>query len=748
MRIRRRLAVLLTAAVLAVPAALPVWNALHPVHRWSDPATWGGRIPTAGASVRIAAGETVMLDVQPPPLERLVVDGTLLVPDRDLTLRAGGIFVRGTFRAGTPAQPITHRVSILLDSAGSDGGAFTVNAGGRLLLAGAPVTSWTKLRSTALPGSHTIAVDDTAGWKAGDRIAIAPSGFDVNETEERTIASVDGASVALAVPLRFRHWGTAADGVDERAEVGLLSRSIVVRSASAGGDGGHVIVLHDGALRADSVEFSGLGKRGRKGFYPVHFHLAGDGRASYVVNSSVDRSNNRCIAIHGTSNVTIRNNVAYETSGHCYFLEDGIETGITIEHNLGMAVRVPQPGTAILDSDSRPAVFWITNPQNVVRDNAAAGSEGNGFWYDLSPHPTGPSATNTIWPRRTDLASFSGNVSHSNEQNGLFVDILRNPPGVTEAPNYEPPDIADFTAFTSYKNRRRGAWLRGTKLRLSGSQFADNSIGVTFAGADDVLQSSLLVGETPNFTGPPKPFDPAFPIRGFEFYDGQVGVTGTRFVNFVPDNHRAASALSGLEFSPFFTDPTNFASGLTFVNAAPVYFQTHMGARDKLGADGYRGTVFRDRDGSVTGVPDASVVFDTPLLADGDCTPKPAWNALVCKADYASLFLIAVGASRSGSIRARVAHSLRYAFLTLYGNPERQNDVMFQTNVRADRSYAVTFEGEIPAHVRVGVHHLAQGETLTLVFPQIRDRAGRPATLPIDANSKPADLERGYSSPG
>jgi len=176
-------------------------------------------------------------------------------------------------------------------------------------------------------------------------------------------------------------------------------------------------------------------------------------------------------------------------------------SGNTFEGDLGILTRAAAPREAILTSDLKPATYWITNPANAVRGDVAAGSEGMGFWYNLSPHPTGPSADQTIWPRRTPLVAFAGNVAHSNEDNGLFVDIERNPPGVSEAPNYDPPVIADFKTFTSYKNRRRGAWLRGTKLRLTHAAIADNSIGVTFAGSDAVLQDSLVVGESGNERG-------------------------------------------------------------------------------------------------------------------------------------------------------------------------------------------------------------------------------------------------------
>src|SRR4249920_702495 len=46
--------------------------------RWSDPATWPDRqVPRAGDKVTIAAGKDVVLDVSPPALNGLTIDGKL-----------------------------------------------------------------------------------------------------------------------------------------------------------------------------------------------------------------------------------------------------------------------------------------------------------------------------------------------------------------------------------------------------------------------------------------------------------------------------------------------------------------------------------------------------------------------------------------------------------------------------------------------------------------------------------------------
>jgi hypothetical protein len=54
-----------------------------------------------------------------------------------------------------------------------------------------------------------------------------------------------------------------------------------------------------------------------------------------------------------------------------------------------------------LNTDQTPASFWITNPNNILRRNHAAGSPYYGFWFDLKPNPTGYKTDSLIIPENT-----------------------------------------------------------------------------------------------------------------------------------------------------------------------------------------------------------------------------------------------------------------------------------------------------------------------------------------------------------
>ena len=83
--------------------------------RWSEPSTWpDGVVPAAGASITIATGKAVLLDVSPPALSALKIDGALVFDEKDLALTSGSIVVTGTLRIGTSGSPFTHNATITL----------------------------------------------------------------------------------------------------------------------------------------------------------------------------------------------------------------------------------------------------------------------------------------------------------------------------------------------------------------------------------------------------------------------------------------------------------------------------------------------------------------------------------------------------------------------------------------------------------------------------------------------------------
>lgn len=125
-----------------------------------------------------------------------------------------------------------------------------------------------------------------------------------------------------------------------------------------------------------------MGQRGQYGRYPLYFYMCQGAKESYVKKLSIHESNQRCIVVHGTWELTLDSNVAYNTMGHCYFLEDGVEYGNILSNNIGIATKKGVsrlPGaTSSTQSDEFAATFWISNPNNTLVNNVAAGSEDSG----------------------------------------------------------------------------------------------------------------------------------------------------------------------------------------------------------------------------------------------------------------------------------------------------------------------------------------------------------------------------------
>ena len=706
---------------------------------WSDSLTWApGQMPVLGADVTIPVGDTVELDVSPPRLNRLTILGALVVaPGKDIQLTAHEVHVRGTFRIGTEAAPYTRRFTLTLT--GAPDGVVTalgskvlaVFPGGTLDIHGEKRLGWTRLATTAPPGATTLSLLEPTTWRIGDRIVIASTDFDPAEAEEAVVTAASATSVTLDRALRNEHWGTVQQvvgrSIDERAEVGLPTRNITVQgdSTSSNGFGGHLIIFAGGTARIEGASFTSMGQSGLVGHYPVHWHMAGDVTGQYVRDVAIWHTFNRCLTIHGTDRAVAQRNVCYDHLGHGYFLEDGAETGNTIEGNLGLSARTPAANVRILASDANPATFWLTNPDNTVRRNVAAGSVGFGLWYALTAAPTGFSTGQPDRPRNTPLTEFSDNVAHSNRRPGLNVDDGPMPDGTTETTSFNPrlgavsngtPVIATFRNFTAWKHTSRAVWLRGSSQRLDNAVLADNLIGATFAASETFFENSLVVGETGNVTPSP---NATFPIRGYEFYDGTVGATNVTFANFVSTPTRPASALGYNRRNGFPISQLNFGTALRLVNANGAWLEAPQADKD-----GDKSALFRDTDGGVTGTAGATVIADVALLVSPGCTRRVEWNAWQCTNRFLGLNIDSEGNEPVAPMSLRRDDG---ATVSLVGVPGNLKTV--RMSVPMGRRFDLAWVTAIPRRVKLTLQRGDVGDWIQVAIPY---QAGMPFSVVRD----------------
>ena len=559
--------------------------------RWSDRATWGGTLPGNGTEVVIPAGKTIVLDGATPALAGLRIEGTLRIEGANAAITAGFIDIpaTGALLAGSATAPYTGKAVITLTgapTASNDGVARGIMVrGGRLELHGkAPQPAWTKLNANAEAGALNLKLKDATNWKAGDTVVVAPTDFYGRSVTERIgLAAASGDRLTLASGLAKPRWGVlqyitssgrmslspdpsysppaspAPSVLDERAAVGNLSRNIVIQGADDSawqnsGFGAHVMIME---LRSkvviDSVELRRVGQSGVTGRYPIHWHLLsysstgallGDAVGHELRNSTIWNSANRCVVIHATNGVTVRNNICQDIKGHAFFLEDAVERRNVLEGNLALTTRVPADGRVLQVHEKQifevgPSGFWLTNPDNTVRDNLAADNQGNGFWMAFPEKTLGLSAAVPIQPYRTIHGPFENNTAHSARGPGLMFDLPpKDAAGNVSALMYssvgddgKAQDVV-LKRITTFKNGDGGYRNRVFKANYQEWVSADN-VGPHFAGsASGVLQRALVIAQSLNDTGPIPMTYKLEPPSAFATYHSGVALRDNTIVGF------------------------------------------------------------------------------------------------------------------------------------------------------------------------------------------------------------------------
>lgn len=567
--------------------------------QWSDVKTWGGtRLPEAGEVVLIPRGMEVELDIDPPPLAGLIIEGSLRLARRDTQLSAGYISVAGQLSAGSPSQPFTHRATITLTGQpgtsvlGVSSRGLLLNGGQVALYGQAPAVRWTQINQHADAGATSLTLREPVDWRAGDQLALAPTDYyGVAQTERLQVAAASGSQVDLASPVQAFRWGRMQyvtrtgmslepdpgfvppatpfpTELDQRAVVANLTRNIVIQGADDSawqeqGFGAHIMVLHPASyLQLDGVEIRRAGQGGRMGRYPVHWHMlsydsAGNVLAdltdNFIRNSAIWNSANRCVVIHGTNGIVVQNNICHDITGHAYFLEDAVERRNVFEGNLALKIRNPLAERRLQTHEgpifqAGSSGFWLTNPDNIVRHNWAADAEGNGFWLSFPHRPVGLSKNVAMMPDRVRHGVFEYNTAHSNQRPGILMDwVPVNDAGDVGLNKYVPTSDEGDDRYAENRVRltlkRIAIWknLEGAyRNRVSHPDYeewvtADN-VGTYFAGAGDDgwITRHLVVGNSLNHLTPYPA--PNEPQAAFASYHSTFNMTKNVIVNmpFVP----------------------------------------------------------------------------------------------------------------------------------------------------------------------------------------------------------------------
>ncbi|XP_067827723.1 inactive cell surface hyaluronidase CEMIP2-like isoform X2 [Heptranchias perlo] len=670
-------------------------------------------------------------------------------------------------------------------------------------------------------------MDDATSWLPGDQIVIASTDYSMYQAEDFNLLPCPKCKVnqvKIDGKPRYLHMGEVIDGIDMRAEVGLLTRNILIKGEmedSCYGQnfchffnydtfGGQIRIQRNFAsVHLSGIELTNMGQQ-ILGSYPVHFHLAGDvdqkggyDPPTYVDNVAIHHCFSRCVAIHATNGLLVKDTIGYDTLGHCFFLEDGVEQRNILYHNLGLLTKagtiLPSDRNEIMCVSIRNQVygnyipvpstdcmavttFWISNPNNHLINNAAAGAQDVGIWFIFHRAPTGQSVGQ--YPEGqsefTPLGMFYNNRAHSNIKAGLFigngvkttksnadnprevltVDFARFRPHQNADPR-KPRVPAIIDGLVTFKNNDHGAWARGGDIIFRNSGFSDNGIGLTLAsdgtfptdeGSSLEVTKSVFVGESINvgcnggqnrYWGKGAhgeyrtlPRNRTFPIRGFQIYDGPVRLTQCTFRKYIPVHERYSSALAFFMRNAWQISPQNNVSQVklersvnleVFFGKPGQWFGTNL-------LDGDWTSIFHDLDGSVTGFPDTFVArADNYLVRHPGCLSVPRWNGVICSGKYAQLY---VQAWRSENLSLLITKDLYPNHpLKLQGVNRRAPYQQYQPVVMLEQSYTLRWNGRTPEQVVLYPINFNRGDWIQigLCYPK-----GTVFKIMSDINQRPS----------
>ncbi|XP_057684607.1 fibrocystin-L-like [Corythoichthys intestinalis] len=645
---------------------------------WSSIYTWGGLPPPEKGSLAvISKGQTILLDTSTPVLKLLLIQGgTLIFDEADIELQADNILITdgGRLQVGTEDEPFQHKAIITLHGHPRSTelpvyGAKTLAVReGTLDLHGIPVLPvWAVLAETAEANTSMLTLNQPVTWRVGDEIVIASTGHrhSQRENEVRTIASksADGKKLTLTEPLKYSHLGVTInlpDGTvfEARAEVGLLTRNVVVRGSQntewqdnieacpAGFNTGEFstqtcfqgkfgeevgtdefgvgIMFHAprpsenlAIGRLTYVEIYHAGQAFRLGRYPIHWHLMGYLQfKSFVCGCSIHRTFNRAVTIHNTHQLLVEHNIIYNIMGGAFFIEDGIETENILQYNLAVFVR---QSSSLLNDDVTPAAYWVTNPNNIIRHNHAAGGTHFGFWYRMHEHPDGPSYDPNICQKRVPLGEFNNNTVHSQGWFGIWIfqDYFPMKDGECRSNTPEP---AVFRGLTTWNCEKGAEWVNGGALQFVEFVMVNNEKAgidtkiilpwaVTRFGQEGGagVFNSTIVGHVDEL----RLGADYCTERGviMPFSDG-MSVTGTKFINF---DRESCAAMGVTKIDGTCTDRCGgwsaHVGGLHFVNSPhKVFFRWEHEVE------------LVDTDGTLTGNMNHKVVPMSGLLDPAHCS--------------------------------------------------------------------------------------------------------------------------------
>jgi|GEM_PF-4541600 len=372
---------------------------------WSDPETWGGRLPESSDNVVVR--HSVMLDEgvssELKVFGKLHLSGNLDVYGSVIVCSGGtlsgekgqlGFHVEDDtlFAGNTRPGPVAEYPDFHPDDTG-----LWVTSGATLDLTGPEITPWLNAvslngrfrkhdygisRSVAFRDGKAKLANEPFGWQEGDQLLLVAEN---GEHSLATLTRIDGADIRYDSALKLTGHVLRIEDRSVYPKIANLSRRLKIVSVDVRENDtnhrAHTVYLSGSYVNIRSVEFRNLGPRGKLGRYPVHWHHAAETQDVLDGSSiwqSVDDGSNRFVTMHMVSGATVSNNVGFRSQGHGFFMEELKEFGNVVAGNLSVDVRYGEELSNIDESISkRTHHFWLRE-SNEISGNIAAGNNWDG----------------------------------------------------------------------------------------------------------------------------------------------------------------------------------------------------------------------------------------------------------------------------------------------------------------------------------------------------------------------------------
>ncbi|KAK5582784.1 hypothetical protein RB653_004370 [Dictyostelium firmibasis] len=743
---------------------------------WHNPSTWpNGVVPSPLSNITLPEGKKVLISPcsisQTEIYQWIKVPSTseLIFSDAQMDFNVKDIFVEGKFIMGTTKCRYNSKINVIFHGEktlsdtisqyyGSKG--IGVTSSGFISVHGKQYhNTWSKLAASAWSGDYVVYIQDNVNWEVGQKVVVITSYYqdeDNNQNEVMTIAAIQGKTIQFTEPLKFFHYG----GQEYQAEIALLSRRINFQSSDVDLFGGHVMVMGEG-------QFAGLGlirmgQRNIKARYPLHYHLGKVLKNSYISDCSVTNSYYRCYTIHGTNNVTLTRNVAFDVSGHCYYLEDGVEMDNTLSFNLAAYVHPigrpaagpSQIGELFIESDQlrQPADcsasgYYITNAWNTIIGNTASGGWA-GYAFPNLDKPIGNHRSVQMIPKAYTTKVFEGNTGHSSGHffiTGATIYVGANLT-YNEANGLLYYDSGRYERFT-YKN---GTVIYGNEvmMRFNNTKIYLSNFGlghwgeyvevVSYESHDNIrsasifgeawLSSAIVNGNSNNIARSIN-----FNKQGFQFYDTYVKtvLSNISFRNFIKnpkslndedDNRAIISMTHGDVYKP---QGISASRAISFTNVAKSQTIGHQ----VLPTSGSRYFNFIDWDSSITGKkPGQPALVGSHELwykFDNTCEYNSDWTCHVCEKgnkEIANIQFIIPGLIDDGVLVYDTPENLNVGNITLFGSGiiDRRSTIVTRnqgvTGV-SNMGWYLYLKAGSPKNMKIWLSQVVYGQHIFLAVP-------------------------------